>query len=151
LANVGRDLLTAFPITPGACMMSALYVGRLRHLGHVDAQLAAGMLTIDGSPVFGSCRPNHAPIKTDLDWDGHAWVRLGSFIADASMLRTGRSAKAPPRLRRLVETKFQARQGLYIGTPEAAREDGLGYETQRIYIDDEIDAIYRGALTFLES
>jgi hypothetical protein len=132
-------------------MMSALYVARLRHLGHADAQLAAGMLTINGSPVFGSSRSNHAPIKTDLDWDGHAWATLGGFIADASLLRTGRSANAPQRLRRLVETQFQPHQGIYIATPEAAREDGLGYETQRIYTDDEIDAIYRGALTFLES
>ncbi|MES2058418.1 MAG: hypothetical protein V4564_20945 [Pseudomonadota bacterium] len=132
-------------------MMSALYVGRLRHLGHADAQLATGWLTIDGSPVFGNRRPDHTPIKTDLDWDGHAWVALGGFIADASLLRTGRSAKAPQRLRLLVETQFGPLQGLYIATPEAAREDGLGYETQRTYTDDEIDAIYRGALTFLES
>lgn len=152
LVDVGRDLLTAFPVTPGACMMmSALYVGRLRQLGHAGAQLAAGMLTIGGSPVFGSGRPDHAPIRTDLDWDGHAWVTLGGFIADASLLRTGRSAKAPQPLRRLVETQFGPRQGLYIATLEAAREDGLGYETQRIYTEDEIDAIYRGALMFLES
>lgn len=131
-------------------MMSALYVGRLRHLGHADAQLNSGMLTIDGSPVFGGPRPDKAPIKTDLEWDSHAWLTLGDFIADASLLRTGRSAKAPQRLRRFVETHFGPRQGLYIATLEASRADGLGYETQCRYTDDEIDAIYSGALTFLE-
>lgn len=150
LADVGRDVLMAFPVTPGACvMMSALYVGRLRDIGHPDAQLVAGILSIEGNPVFGSHRPNSAPLISKLDWEGHAWVTLGGFIADVSLLRTGRSVRANLRLRHFVETRFGPRQSLYIATSQAALEDGLGYEAQRVYTDNEIAACYRGALTFL--
>lgn len=151
LADVGRDVLMAFPVVPGACMMmSALYARGLRDRGHEDAQLVAGSLTIEGISVFGARGLKGTPLRTNLDWDGHAWVTLGGFIADVSILRTGRSPKAPPRLRRFVEAQFSPTQGLYIASPEAAREDRLGYQMEWICEADEIEAIYRGALTYLK-
>lgn len=132
-------------------MMSALFAFRLRTLGHGSAQLVGGALSLDGRLVFGRRNALHSFPRTDLDWDGHAWVTLGGLIADVSLIRTGRSRNAPSRLRALVSTRFSPNQGLYIATAEAAREDGLGYEPQHLFSDDEIDACCRGAMSFLES
>lgn len=143
--------MSVFPVVPGACvMMSALYAFRLRALGHADAQLVGGALPIERRLVFGRRNARHSFGRTNTDWDGHAWVSHGGYIADASLIRTGRSPKAPPRLRALVDARFGPKQGLYIASPEAAIEDGLGYEPQHVFSDVELDACSHGAMTFLE-
>lgn len=143
--------MSVFPAVPGACvMMSALYAFRLRALGHAEAQLVGGALSIERRLVFGRRGAHHSFARTDTDWDGHAWVSLGGLIADASLIRTGRSPKAPPRLRALVDARFGPTQGLYIATAAAAIDDGLGYEPQHVFSNDEIDACCHGAMTFLD-
>lgn len=67
LAQVGRDVLVAFPPTPGACvMMSALYAGRLRQLGH-DGWLVGGALSVGGRRLFGGSTPASEFSGSDLD------------------------------------------------------------------------------------
>lgn len=150
LVSVGHDVLRAFPPKAGACMMmSALYVGRLRHLGHASALLVGGALIVAGSPVFGRASID-ATLKTDLDWDGHAWVRFGEYIADVSLVMTAYSPDAPKLLARHIAPRMKPTQRLYIATPDAAlRDDQLDYRPQRVFTDAELDQLYRGALTFL--
>ena len=143
--------MSAFPVVPGACvMMSSLYASRLRAMGHADTQLVGGTLSIADRLVFGRREARHSFAQTDLDWDGHAWVCLGGLIADASLLRTGRSPSAPSSLRALVGARFGPNQGLYIATAEEALEDGLLNGPQHTFSDGELDACTRGATTFLE-
>jgi len=143
--------MSVFPVVPGACvMMSALYASRLRAMGHADARLVGGTLSIAGRLVFGRREARHSFAQTDLEWDGHAWVCLGGLIADASLLRTGRSPRAPSSLRALVSARFGPNQGLYIATAKAALEDGLRYGPQHTLSDAALDACVRGATTFLE-
>jgi hypothetical protein len=150
LLSVGRDVLRVFPRKAGACvMMSALYAGGLRALGHGSVALVGGLLRIAGVTVFGRSGMVATFATSDLDWDGHAWIRFGKFIADVSILRTGFSSKAPPRLARHVASRFKPTQGLYIATAAAALNDGLCYEPQHVFSDEQVDSLYRGALTFL--
>jgi hypothetical protein len=150
LVSVGHDVLCAFPRKAGACvMMSALYTGRLRHLGHTSAILVGGALLVTGSPVFGYA-PGGGRLKTDLDWDGHAWVRFGEYIADVSLVTTAYSPGAPKLLASHIAPRMKPTQRLYIATPDAARrDDQLDYQPQRVFTDADLDRLYRGALTFL--
>lgn len=151
LVAAGREVMSVFPVVPGACvMMSALYASRLRAMGHTDARLVGGTLSIAGRLVFGRRGARHSFAETNLDWDGHAWVCLGGLIADASLLRTGRSPRAPTSLRTLVGDRFGPNQGLYIATAEAALEDGLLYGPQHTFSNAELHACVFGATTFLE-
>jgi hypothetical protein len=150
LVNVGRDVLRVFPTKPGACvMMSALYAGGLRARGHTSVELVGGALAVGGEIIFGRSWEAATFTTTDLDWDGHAWIRYGEFIADVSILRTGFSSKAPPRLASHLASRFKPTQGLYIATPVAALDDGLRYEPQHVFSDAQVDSLYRCALTFL--
>lgn len=150
LVSVGHDVLRAFPRKAGACvMMSALYAGRLHHLSHASAALVGGALVVAGSPVFGRTAVRGA-LRTDLDWDGRAWVRFGEYIADVSLVMTAYAPGAPNLLARHIAPRMKPTQRLYIATPEAARrDDQLDYRPLRIFTDGELDQLYRGALTFL--
>ena len=89
-------------------------------------------------------------LRTDLDWDGHAWVQFGEHIADVSLVMTAYSPGAPARLARHIAPRMKPTQRLYIATPEAARrDDQIDYRPQRIFSDAELDRLYRGALNFL--
>ena len=151
LIAVGHEVLLAFPPTPGACvMMGALYVGRLHSLGHKSASLVGGMLAIDGAAVFGHSRMKDDFSKTNLDWDGHAWVTFGEYLADVSLVTTAYNAKAPRRLADRARKLRKPNQRLYIATPEAASmHDGLTFTPQIQFTEDELTELYRGALTFL--
>lgn len=151
LIAVGHDVLRVFPSTPGACvMMGALYAGRLRHLGHASVQLVAGNLIVDGVTVFGRSRLPTDFTRTDIDWDGHAWVRFGEYLADASLVMTAYGWEAPAALVRVVRPLRRSNQRLYIATPDAARQhDRLDYAPLHTFTDDEIATLYRGALTFI--
>ncbi|WP_326522932.1 hypothetical protein [Sphingomonas sp.] len=151
LIAVGHDVLLAFPSAPGACvMMSALYVGRLHSLGYRSASLVGGMLAIDGAAVFGHSRVTDDFSRTNLDWGGHAWITFGEYLADVSLVTTAYSSKAPRRLADRVRNLRKPNQRLYIATPEAAStHDGLTFTPQIQFTDDELTALYRGALTFL--
>lgn len=152
LIAAGHDVLRVFPNTAGACvMMSALYVGKLHHLGHRDAQLIGGTLAIGDAIVFGRSGVSTNFALSNLDWDGHAWILFGEYLADVSLVMTAYSDNAPKRVAEHVRTLRKPNQRLYIATPDAAsREDRLTYTPQHRFTDDEITSLYRGALTFLQ-
>lgn len=129
LISAGHEVLQVFPPKAGACvMMSALYVGRLHDLGHRSARLIGGMLAIGDTIVFGRSGVTKSFNRSNLDWDGHAWVTFGEYIADASLVTTAYHKDAPPLVARHIRGLMRANQRLYIATPEAARrEDALNY------------------------
>lgn len=141
-----------FPNKSAACvMMSALYVGRLHHLGHRSAQMIGGTLAINGNIVFGRFSVPTSFARSDLDWDGHAWILFGEFLADVSLVTTAYSDDAPVRLAKHVRGLRKPNQRLYIATPDAAsREDRLEYTQPHRFSDHEITTLNRGALTFLQ-
>lgn len=153
MVGAGHQVLQVFPRTAGACvMMSALYVGRLHDLGHKRARMIGGSLAIDGAIVFGRSAATGDFSRTDLEWDGHAWIHFGEYIADVSLVQTAYDPRAPICVARHVTQLRKPNQRLYIATPAAAAcDDGLLYTPQHVFSDDQITALYRGALTFLPS
>jgi hypothetical protein len=151
LVAVGHDVLRAFPHKVGACMMmSTLYVGRLHDLGHQSARLVGGALAIGDEVVFGRFCTTTSFAVSNLDWDGHAWVMFGEYLADMSLVMTAYSEDAPPLVAKHMRVRRKPNQRLSIFTPKAAwRDDGLAYTAQHIFTNDEIAPLYRGALTFL--
>lgn len=151
LVAVGQDVLRAFPNKAGAClMMSALYVGRLHDLGHHSARLVGGALAIGDEIVFGHSVITTSFVTSNLDWDGHAWVMFGEYLADVSLVMTAYCKGAPPLVAQHMRACRKPNQRLCIFTPDAARrDDGLAYTPQHIFTNDEIAILYRGALTFL--
>ncbi len=150
LIEAGHAVLQAFPRVAGACvMMSALFVGRLHAMGHHRAALVGGSLAIGTQLTFGGTVPNLDFAATDLDWDGHAWVRFGEYLADVSLVQTAWDERAPQALARHVRNLRRATQRLYIATPGGAARDGLVYTPQHLFSAEQIDRLYRGALTML--
>ncbi len=152
LISVGRDVLLIYPDKPGACfMMSALYAGHLATLVSAPVKLIAGDLSIKGNYVFGGPRSAMPTFEADdHDWDGHAWITFGEYIADVSIFRTGFSPKSPPLLaRHLAKSGFNRRSGLYIATSEEAAKDGFDYHARKVCGEEVITTLYRSAMTHL--
>lgn len=151
LVTTGHQVLSVYPRIPGACvMMSALLAGRLHDLGHALASLVGGELAIGTTVIFGRSAVAGPFSQTDYDWDGHAWVRFGEYIADVSLVTTAYSGKAPQVLARHVTRLRKATQRLYVATPNAALcVDGLRFTPQHVFSREQIDALYRGAATHL--
>lgn len=152
LVTTGHQVLRVFPNKAGACvMMSALYVGRLHHLGHRSARLVGGTLAIDGSIVFGRSGISTSFTRSNLDWNGHAWILFGEYLADVSLVITAYGDGGRKRAWKHVRALRRPNQRLYIATPDAAAsEDRLTYTPQHLFTDDEIARLYGGALTLLK-
>src|SRR5262245_1022875 len=105
--SVGHDVLKQTRFVPGACApMSAIWTITLRRNYRLPAYMVAGALLCEGDYVFGHDAEEVEVAAsfsgTNLDWDGHCWMAIGTWIADISLLRTARSDKCPPRLKELA-------------------------------------------------
>ena len=147
LADVGKDVLKCLPPEAGACaLMSAVYADRLRISG-LPAFVVAGTLGVAGQRVFGNGRPIDGGIfnSSNLDWDGHAWVMFGPYVADISIFRTAYSPRSPRLLTEHVRSEFGEGRGLYIDRWSDAPASGFHYSPQYVLKDSQIDALVRGS------
>jgi hypothetical protein len=65
--------------------MSALYSLALEKLGSQRGYVAAGLLFVDDKRVFGEEKEfdgKELLSESNLDWNGHAWVDYGDWLAD---------------------------------------------------------------------
>lgn len=148
-----HDTLTAFPNLPGACVLiSSMVAHRLEALTQIQAFVVAGALSVKRTPVFGNPERTHARsafTNGNMDWDGHAWVMFGPYLADASIFRTAHSRKSPPLLASHIRSEFGTKGGAFICEWRKAPESGLRYSPQYVLTDDEMLNCYRGAMTKL--
>lgn len=149
LADVGREVLRAIPPEPGACvLMSAVYAARLQRQGITPAYVVAGSLDVRGQCVFGHGKffdGRSEFSRSNFDWDGHAWVVFGPYIADISLFRTARSSKSPRVLAEHVSREFTQTAGLLIVKGSDAVLSGLHYTPAYVLTDSQVDALFRGA------
>jgi len=149
MIEVGTALLRQHPPFPGACaLMSALYVQGLRARLSCPVHLVAGELDVDGVRVFGRTGLLSEPmpfLRSDLDWDGHMWVMVGDYVADISLLCTGRSPEGHPSLKCMMAREFAAQDGLVIVKMADARRLGLDYLPDYVLTQEEIEGLERGA------
>lgn len=146
LGRAGGAILQEFLPVAGACvLLSAAYAARLRGEG-LPAYVVAGDLFADRVRVFGSGRAANAATfgRTDLAWDGHAWVMLGDMVADASVCRTVRLGGAHPALGGLIRREFPS-AGMFVMAWAAARRAGLTYSPRYVLTDAETQALSRSA------
>ena len=148
----GREVLKHFPYLPGACaVMGALLAVILQEKNKsVLLHVAAGMLAVEGRPVFGSPSGevdwNSAFGNSNSSWDGHCWIVCGDWNADISVCRTAYSRGSPPALASFIRREFGEGRGMLI-----TRADGeLQYEPQYILTEAQINGLARGAMHLLD-
>jgi hypothetical protein len=154
ITGTAIDLLKVFPKIPGACaLMSAAYAVQLERVVDAPVQVVLGTLTVESTPVFGDGAAIDAAALLatgDLDWDGHAWVMIGPYIADISIFRTAYSRFGPALLSRHVDLIFGPNKGLYVDHWKRTRQIGLGYEPQYVLSADEVTALMGGAFKTIQ-
>lgn len=154
LSQCAIDLLKIFPPVPGACalMSAALAVGLERHM-QAPIHVVAGTLAVEGLPIFGDRLPfdgSQVFSASNSDWDGHAWVMIGRYVADISIFRTAYSAKGPARLARHIDLTFGPGRGLYVDQWKRTRQMGLNYEPQYVLSADEVTNLMGGAFHLMK-
>jgi hypothetical protein len=150
LGEIGKEVLKHIPPKPGACaLMSAVYAARLQHVGLAPAYVVAGSLDIRGHRIFGDCRRldwSKAFSESNLEWNGHAWVMFGPYIADISIFRTAYSNFSPPRFAAHIRTEFGEGRGLLAMPWSEAPSYGLRYSPQYVLTEAQISGLYLGAM-----
>lgn len=145
IAKKAAELLSVFPAVPDArALMSAAFAAHLERDLDLPVQVVAGMLSVEGKPVFGDGQPFDGPAifgANHLDWDGHVWVMVGSYVADVSIFRTAYSASCPPRLGRHIVHTFGGGKGLYFDAWRHTRQLGLGYHPQYVLSEAEVTGL----------
>lgn len=148
LAQAGRELLTEYLPTPGACaLMSALYAEAIQAMVDDPVHVVAGTLDADGKRVFGKtplAKTATLFLRSDLDWDGHMWLMIGDRVADISLLRTTKDPNAHPALKRLAAREFGASTGLVIWSIGDALDAGLRYDPGYVLTRAEISGLANG-------
>ncbi|MGA3307387.1 MAG: hypothetical protein ABSD08_02065 [Xanthobacteraceae bacterium] len=129
-------------------IMSALYAVMLEKRFEAKAFVVAGSLYVDDKRIFGedSNVDGQTFSKSNPSWDGHGWLAVGDFIADISVGRTARSGKCSPLLTERVIRQFGPNSGLVVCKPTAIENDGLFYRPQYVLVQDQVDALARGAI-----
>ena len=149
LGEIGREVLQHLPPEAGACaLMSAVYAARLQSVGLAPAYVAAGSLLVQGQRVFGDGRPfdgAKAFSESNSDWDGHAWVMFGPYVADVSIFRTAYSSQAPRLLAAHVRQEFGNGRGLLVVRWSDAPKSGLHYLSQYVLTESQVSGLVRGA------
>jgi hypothetical protein len=150
LVEAGRRTLDLFPgRMPHACaLMSAVYFVALEKLEAPHAYVVAGSLYVGNTRVFGEDGDINWKSRfatSNLDWDGHAWIVCGDWLADASILRTAASKGSAPALSRYVEETERADLGLMACKLNVLERTGLRYLPQYVLPQDQVDALVRGA------
>lgn len=154
LHEAALKVLKVFPgRIPGQCaLMSALYSLALAKLGSQRGYVVAGSLYIGDKRVFGEDKEfdgRELFSKSDLDWDGHAWVVYGDWLADVSVCRTA-DAGSPRILSKYIANELGKGKGLLACRMAAMAPTGIRYVPQYVLTQDEVDAVGRGALSMID-
>ena len=155
LTYAGYELLQKFPYKPGACaMMTALWVQCIRDTTSYPIHAVAGALFIDDRQIFGS-DPKANKMKgafdsTNMDWDGHCWVTLGNYIADASLCRTAYSTASPPLLKERILAAFGTGRGIIAAPAEKFSAIGIRLDAKHVLTKREIDNLFNGAAFMIQ-
>lgn len=84
----------------GQCaLMSAAYSIALEKLGTQPGYVVAGSLYIGDKRIFGEHKELDGKVlfsKSHPDWNGHAWIVYGDYLADVSVFRTAERRKPTP-------------------------------------------------------
>jgi len=120
----------------GQCaLMSAAYSIALEKLGTQPGYVVAGSLYIGDKRIFGDDKEFDGKVlfsKSNPDWNGHAWIVYGDYLADVSVFRTA-DAGSPRLLSKHVAKEYGRGRGIlflslkptYIGTINARVEGEL--------------------------
>jgi hypothetical protein len=134
LHEAALKVLKAFPgRMPRQCaLMSALYSLALEKLDSRRGYVVAGSLYIDDKRVFGEDKEFDGKelfSKSNLDWDGHAWVVYGDWLADESVCRTA-DAGSPRILSKYIAKELG--KGLLACRMAAMNPFGIRYVPQYV-------------------
>jgi hypothetical protein len=93
LREAALKVLGLFPgRMAGQCaLMSAAYSIALEKLGTQPGYVVAGSLYIGDKRIFGEDKDFDGKVlfsESNPDWNGHAWIVYGDYLADVSVFRT---------------------------------------------------------------
>lgn len=103
-------VLSIFENEPGACVkLSVLCAAAFQQVSDAPIYVVAGSLADGDTYTFGSNDPVDGGTifsNSDPSWNGHAWIVLGEWMLDISLLRTAYSSNSPPTLTNYVNSKL---------------------------------------------
>jgi hypothetical protein len=154
LHEAAMKVLQVFPgRPPGQCaLMSALYSVALAKLGPQPGYVVAGSLYIGDKRIFGEDGKfdgKRAFSETNLDWNGHAWIVYGDWLADVSVCRTA-DAGSPRILSEYIANGLGKGKGLLACRMAAMDPSGIRYVPQYVLTQDQVGAVGRGALAMID-
>jgi hypothetical protein len=148
LEETGIEVLKNISPEAGACaLMSAVYANLLKKRKLHPVYMVAGSLAVGRQYVFGTGHPlNGDQLSTsNMDWDGHAWIMFGPYIADISIFRTAYSKRSPRLLASHIRKTFGEGRGLMIVRWSDAPKSDLRYSPHHVLTDDQIMGLVSGA------
>ncbi len=154
LQECAMKVLKVFPgRMSGQCaLMSALYSLTLEKLGPQRGYVVAGSLYIGDKRIFGEDAGfdgKKAFSESNLDWNGHAWIVYGDWLADVSVCRTA-DAGSPRLLSRYIAKEIGKGKGLLACRMASMDPAGIRYVPQYVLTQDQVDAVGRGALAMID-
>src|SRR5882757_3368884 len=138
---------------PGQCaLMSTLYSVALAKLGSQPGYVVAGSLYIGDKRIFGedgAFDGTAAFSKSNLDWNGHAWIVYGDWLADVSVCRTA-EAGSPLLLSKYIAKEIGKGKGLLAYRMAAMDPAGIRYVPQYVLTQEQVEAVARGAMATID-
>jgi hypothetical protein len=153
LREAALKVLGLFPgRMAGQCaLMSAAYSIALEKLGTQPSYVVAGSHYVDDKRIFGDDEAFDGKVlfsQSNPDWNGHAWIVYGDYLADVSVFRTA-DAGSPLLLSKHIAKEYGRGRG-FCGWPMASMDpNGLRYIPQYVLTQDQVDALMRGALAMI--
>jgi hypothetical protein len=132
--------------------MSAAYSIALEKLGTQPGYVVAGSLYIGDKRIFGDDKEFDGKVlfsKSNPDWNGHAWIVYGDYLADVSVFRTA-DAGSPRLLSKHVAKEYGRGRGFCAWPMARMDPTGLQYVPQYALTQDQAAALMRGALVMIE-
>jgi hypothetical protein len=154
LREAAMKVLHMFPgRMPGQCvLMSALYSVALAKLGSQPGYVVAGPLYIGDKRVFGEDGEfdgKAAFSQTNLDWNGHAWIVYGDWLADVSVCRTA-DGGSPRILAKYIAKELGKGKGLLACKMSSMPPDGIRYVPLYVLTQEQVEVLAHSALEILD-
>jgi hypothetical protein len=130
-------------VSLGAGALSAALAVTLERRLSAPIQVVAGVLAVEGVPVFGDPLADPA---ARLAQGQHVWVMVGSHIVDIAIFAAAYSAQGPARLARHVDLIFGPGKALYVDSWKRTRLAGLTYVPQAVLSAGEVTALMGEAM-----
>lgn len=154
LREAALKVLGLFPGRMGSqcALMSAAYSIALEKLGTQPGYVVAGSLYIGDKRIFGEDKGFDGKelfSKSNPDWNGHAWIVYGDYLADVSVFRTA-DAGSPRLLSKQIAKEYGRGRGFCAWPIASMDPSGLRYVPQYVLTQDQVDALMRGALAMID-